>query len=316
MQRVYDGKKHHVPALHMVSDMHSVEFGFLKWAIQRTGMRGTIVFDRFHGVHNAVDEGVQKAGLTMAVMEWRVFLDCRRKPFDGCGNHAALLESMEELREQSSSRNMLFRVLASGIASDFGIQEPDGDEEEFFEEVWQTCHREFLKEGIGEEAKPSRWFASQRRARSCEQQRYSTLLAILWLGYKRKWWKTIDDTPLLRNQQLCPEVVIADHAPAEALAPIAGDLAAAGHVPAEGAEEGDGEGEPEGEEEDALPVQTREQARKSLAEVRKSMAKVLHFTARVLSSTLKRPRCMYDTLFCPRGYFLNFQTGSNGNECF
>ena len=184
------------PVLHLVSDMHSVEFGFLKWLVGHCDVRATLNFDRFHGVTNALEESVKKSGMMLHAMQWRVFLDCRRKPFNEEANHSILHECAQEMRSTSNHENVLFRHLAEQIAQDMDYVGDSPCSEPWYEDLWKEAFERFLKRGIGEEAKPCRWFACERRTRQAEEERTMVLMLICWHGFKRKWWRTMDECPL------------------------------------------------------------------------------------------------------------------------
>ena len=295
-ERSYADGKWVAPTVHWSSDMHSVEYGFFRWYLGRAGGYGTYCFDRFHGVHNACTAAKGRAGIILPCMEWKIFLDLRRGPWKACGNHEVLQEMATELLDSGSSRNVIFRVLATQIAREHGFSTLDMSED-WHTELYSHALHAILRSGIGIEAQRSRWFTFESRAREARSCATTVLFILLYVGLRRGWWDSIATSPLVLHDLVCHEAMVAETGDAgEAVVPIPGEDPPP-HVPADAPPDPAGDEDhasndecEEEEEDDHNKVLTIDAARKKLKEHRENLAKTMHFSAKVLSNAFTRWR--------------------------
>ena len=72
--------------------------------------------------------------------------------------------------------------------------------------VWNMTISALKEPSLGSAAKNSRWFTIEALSRNQKQLRTATLLLLIFLGFKRGYWRTWDETPLLGGDQAAEPV--------------------------------------------------------------------------------------------------------------
>ena len=237
---------------------------------------GTFTYDRFHTVTNCRTQALTNAGLMFMRLDWSVFLSCRRGPFKACANNYLLKEAGAEIGNTLDSKNICFRFLGDRFARDLEYRGGDVGSEKWYEGLWVQFVRKLQSRGIGVEGKKGRWWATESSTRQASSMCTITLFVLLWVGFKRKWWRSLDESPLATSSLICHEV--AD--PAAEPEGLGLEAADDGDDADAGAE--DGEGDAEGADVPAAAALTLAGARDRLRDARKKVASTLHYTAKVL----------------------------------
>jgi hypothetical protein len=138
-------------------------------------------------------------------------------------------------------------------------------------EVFNWARGEAVGAAEGANVKLSRWWSYEQSSREMFKRRYIDLTTLLWIGYRRGWWKSAGQCPLLS--------LAGGEAAAEGGAPM----------PGEGPEvEQEGEEAPEGEEEGAEGErQSAAKARPVAKTRREKVANLLRFACVNLSKQLQ-----------------------------
>ena len=262
-------------ALHASSDMHSVEWGTLQWLFTKEQLVGTFTYDRFHTVTNCRTQALTQSGLMFMRLDWSVYLSCRRGPFKACANNYLMREAGQEIGNTQNCSNIVFRFLAPRFARDLDYRGGDVGSEQWYKGLWTQVVRRLQSSDIGVEDKKGRWWATESSTRLASSMCTITLFVLLWLGFKRKWWHSLDKSPLASTSLICQEVVDPTAEPD-----------GIGLEAAEGADD-DAGGDEEGEAKDdadapAACALTVTAARERLRTARKKLASTLHYTAKVL----------------------------------
>lgn len=136
--------------------------------------------------------------------------------------------------------NCLFQALCGDLI--VGVPElasrPDAGSQAALDAAWVWACDELTNMGCGGDTKTSRWFSWEQMSRAASSQRWLNVLALLYLGTRRRWWKSLQDNPLFiksnaaQDGGLDPLPGEAASADGEAQLPTTAD-GAAGHAPAE-----------------------------------------------------------------------------------
>lgn len=73
---------------------------------------------------------------------------------------------------------------------------PNVGTDEHMQYVWEWARRQHAGRSCGSDPKRSRWWQFETASAAAIDFRYLDLLVLVWLGCRRKWWKTTDN-PLL-----------------------------------------------------------------------------------------------------------------------
>ena len=282
-----DGKRERL-ALHSSSDMHSVEWGMLQWLYTKEGILGTFTYDRFHTVTHCRNQALTSTGLMFMRLDWAVYLSCRRGPLKEYASHHLLKEAGDELRRTQNCHNIVFRFLAERFARELNFVGGDVGSENWYEDLWILVMHKFQDSGIGTEYKNGRWWSFEQSTRQAQSLCTITLFVLLWIGFKRKWWTSLDTSPLVNTSLVCTEVLDPGHVP--------DGLPDGGLGDGEGDGEGEGDGggaavggAPDGGAPGDDPM-TMGAARERMKTERQKVASTLHYTAKVLCKDITR-RC-------------------------
>lgn len=79
----------------------------------------------------------------------------------------------------------------------FGLGEPW-----HMKDVFAWAKAQLLGAGEGDDVKSPRWFSFEKRSRLSHSARYLDILALMWLGWRRQWWKKFSDSPMFSQKAL------------------------------------------------------------------------------------------------------------------
>ena len=182
-------------ALHASSDMHSVGWGTLQWLFTKEQLVGTFTYGRFHAVTNCRTQALTQSGLMFMRLDWSVYLSCRRGPFKACANNYLMREAGQEIGNTQNCSNIVFRFLAPRFARDLDYRGGDVGSEQWYKGLWTQVVRRLQSSDIGVEDKKGRWWATESSTRLASSMCTITLFVLLWLGFKRKLWHSLDKSP-------------------------------------------------------------------------------------------------------------------------
>ncbi|CAE7361311.1 unnamed protein product, partial [Symbiodinium microadriaticum] len=195
--KIVDGRVH-APVLHLSADQAAGGFQGLNWLVHGLQLRATHCWDLFHRIHNDWIDALQESGLLLIRLEYRNVVKLRHGPYKGQGNHEVLRSAAAEFFECCSHENVLFQLLYDDIvqASEHLRSMPNVGTDEHMQYVWEWARRQHAGRSCGSDPKRSRWWQFETASAAAIDFRYLDLLVLVWLGCRRKWWKTTDN-PLL-----------------------------------------------------------------------------------------------------------------------
>lgn len=186
--------------LHVACDQGSIGNPAMLWFFHHLGGRGTMIWDRFHRVTNDWLCGVADAGLAMARFEWAVPLSLRSGPWQKAGNHRVLQQAAREMFDRCDANNPVFAWLYDGICADLHkSDDPNFGEVGHMREVWDTLAARLLQQPLGDAYRVGRWWKFEEKGEqflSSGPGLHATLLLLVYVGWRRGWWSSFDESPL------------------------------------------------------------------------------------------------------------------------
>ena len=115
-------------------------------------------------------------------------------------NHQILRHSAKDLRRFSNADNPIFRILYEDICADLGMSgDVDFGTDVHYEQVWNILLDKLTSCGAGVDHKANRWWSFNYRGRQLlggQGGVAGLLLLFVYVGWRRKWWSTLADSPL------------------------------------------------------------------------------------------------------------------------
>ena len=68
--------------------------------------------------------------------------------------------------------------------------------DEHMQRAFKACADQWSNTSHGEVTKNSRWWSFEARGKQFLSQKTQTLYVCMHIGFKRKWWQCLEDTPL------------------------------------------------------------------------------------------------------------------------
>ena len=199
------GTQRYQPTLHMCTDLGPIGFPAANWLVHKVGLRSTLTFDMLHRRMCDLDDAVNSAGLRILKLELKTVLKIRQGPFlPGGANHSILRSSAEEMFSLTDwQNNLVYELLYDSIVAEGGYETQGGgkvgsDEHKAY--VWEVTKTILTKDTKGDNTKTSRWWNFEQNSESFQQKRSMTLLNLIYLGFRRKWWQSYSQCPLNRTQ--------------------------------------------------------------------------------------------------------------------
>lgn len=157
------------------------------------------MWDRCHRVVNDWCEGLGAAGLTATRLEWCCVLAMRSGPWAKAAHHRVLLGAAAEFFERCDSQNPVHALLYPDICADLQKQhDTNMGTIEHIEEVFVLLRGKF-QQPLGEVVKTSRWWSWENKARNFIADGpgvHATLMLLVYIGWKRRWWRSFEESPL------------------------------------------------------------------------------------------------------------------------
>lgn len=184
--------------LHLVSDMGPVGLPALQWLLSHHRLRGTCSFDVFHRLHGDLVGAVGHCGLMIVRLEFIAVHKLRKGPWSPGGkNLAALRGAAVEFFESTNEHCTLFgliyeKLVDSKCLSSVGVGSPT-----HLRDAWLWARDTLIGAKEGADVKTGRWFSWEVRGRQSHARRWLDCLVLLWMGFRRSWFKTLSDSPLL-----------------------------------------------------------------------------------------------------------------------
>ena len=189
--------------------------------------RATLHWDRMHRIICDRDDALGTAGLLVAKLEQMHVISVRRKPWGKEGNHRLLQEATQQMFKELDEHSTLFQWFYNQISEELlpGTEAHIG-EAEHMREAYCAAKKWLREATVGEEAKKGRWWAVEEQSRACRKGRGCTQMLLIYYGFKRGWWRTLDETPLGSGEPRSVEEVADADAEKEEAPEDPGDAAA------------------------------------------------------------------------------------------
>lgn len=288
-----------LPCLHITSDLGPIGLSASQWLLHGYKIRGTFTWDLLHRLHCAHLQAVTEAGLVLPRLEAKQVMKLRHGPFGGSSNHSVLQEAAEEFFELTGMTNPLFDCLCEQIAEELEVRSPDAGDAAHMRTVWKSCQGFMTTSGKGSSVKSSRWFAFEVASRKFLPQASTVLMITLFLGFKRGWWRTLNQCPLFHENSTFAE---------DDLSKVPGEQPAQPSASADGEDHSEDSDERDAEEEED-PTNTRYTMASGQAEIKKrrsACVSTLQYTTKVLAKPLNL-RLWRVLAYCPATIEARFQ---------
>jgi hypothetical protein len=259
--------------LHVSMDMGPVGFSAAMFLSQR-GLRVTFQFDLLHRVVSDLAEGISDCGLGLLRAQCAVACRVHKGPFSpGGAQHHALREAAEDYFSKRDPSCDLWQCLYPELAVAARVREthPDVWSDAAVQATWDWARRAMLNAEEGANTRLARWFSFEETSRAALAVWPATLLCLVWLGWTKGWWKTPEQSPLLKLVGQAPAVAEAEPLPGDAEQPE---------------EEEEEQEEPAAEEEGLGERVNKGKGRALVAAERKRWSNTLAYATRLLARPL------------------------------
>ena len=196
---IVDDEQHVRPTLHLSQDMGSASWLGSVWLVCGLQLRGSLSWDLFHRRTNDLADATSQAGMTIIKLEMSAVLGLRRGPWGKDGNHDVLISAAHEMFRLLDENSELFDFFYDHICEDLSEFPMDKGSPEHYTKVWELCRKHLTSAGVGHAPKNSRWWAVETLARAQRHLRSMTLMLLIFVGYRRGWWSSFDQTPMFAS---------------------------------------------------------------------------------------------------------------------
>ena len=145
---------HWRPTAHVCQGQAASSWHGTVWMLQSQGARMTLVWDRFHRLHNDVLDGIAEAGLSVMRFEMLKALKPRRGPWGKDQTHAVTQQAAANMFAELDWSDALFDCYFEEVCADLGERGPGVGSAEHMRATWQRCSEMLVehKEGPRGEA--------------------------------------------------------------------------------------------------------------------------------------------------------------------
>lgn len=268
------------PCLHIASDLGPVGLPASLWLTHGYRIRGTFTWDLAHRLHCAHMAATADSGLVIIRLEMLQAMKLRQGPFKQAAHHTLLQEASQELGQTLTETNILFDSMYESICRDLGEEGPDVGSSAHMASMWKKCVATLTARGKGSNTKDSRWWSFETSARDFLPQASMTLLLLVFVGYKRGWWRSLEACPLFDEDAIFCE---------ESLAQPGEEDGAAHIAPADGGNDAGGRDDDDVLREGEGPTSSRTTLAAGRQEVRKrrsACVSTLMYVSKILAKPL------------------------------
>eukprot|EP00971_Amphidinium_carterae_P276856 5494429-Amphidinium_carterae.3 len=189
-------KREVLPCLHLCIDEGPTGWPASVYLAARG--RITVTPDTFHRQHNDWLLAIGHSGLVDVRNAYKPLGKLRRAPWSSEGHHEELIATAKHFFATHTVGHPLVQWLLDDLSAEMGCsRESRGLTPEEELDLFKQLGHELCKEPLGAELKSSRWFNYECVARHSSKHKCRTLLLLLVLGIRRKWWSTLC-CPLVR----------------------------------------------------------------------------------------------------------------------
>ena len=184
--------------VHFHTDQGSIGAPAKLWLLLTKHLRGWFWLDTSHRRHNGVTDTFAACGLSWVRREMGFLASVGTGPWLGAGHFGTMSEALREFTQNMTWQDPLFMELYPRIvASQCQGQLPlTYGTQAHMQEVFSSSGDSTVARNAGEKVKLGRWFRFSLRYRQLSPSLGVLLLALVYIGITRKWWKSVDDSPL------------------------------------------------------------------------------------------------------------------------
>ena len=180
------------------------------YAFHALKLRGTITPDPMHRITNNVKLADNLAHLNVLKLEYATVLSLRVGPFGKQQHHEVIKKATTEFFREVDDSNPVFVYLYDRICVETGWRsEPGYGNRDHYKTVWDRLER-LMSSAPSGGVKLSRWFSFEHRLDALMAHGGPTalLMILLYIGFRRGWWKKAGDRPLARSGQFQVQVCL------------------------------------------------------------------------------------------------------------
>lgn len=271
------------PTLHAAVDFGPIMYPAALWMYGDAQVRGTIMGDRWHFWMAELEVANSTAVLLLGRAQFGVEFNMFRKPFESDANFDKLKKCRIYFFENADHANPVFELLAESIAEGLKMEAPPITGDSWLRSAFNAAKARWKTISKCCEAKSDRWWAWEVRGDSHIPVRPLLLLVLVIYGFE-KWWRHIDNCPLVLHERFLHTDVDMD---ADRAIASGDEEEAATDAPPEGGESIVKEGLSKGKAKTTLKEQ-REAVSNTMKFCAMSMAKPLN--KRLLNALVELPR--------------------------
>eukprot|EP00971_Amphidinium_carterae_P099718 1972107-Amphidinium_carterae.3 len=190
------------PTLHISADQGSVGVPSLLWLAHKQKLRVSLAWDCLHRWHNDWQRCLQRTGLTLIKMDYRCLVKLKQTPFQTQANHAILKDIARVFFGVHDTSNALWELLYERIADCIPelATRIDYGSEQHMQDTWHWARLHMESGTLDAAEQQSRWFSFEHVTQGWLATRWIVLLLLLYHGCSKKWWKSLQESPFLKNR--------------------------------------------------------------------------------------------------------------------
>lgn len=188
-------------SLHAVSDEGPVGAPAL-WALfSGRFLRGTRRNDPWHKLHRLTQGVVKACGLWVVVLEFTIVFNLLHAPWGGDAFFWTVQDAAKRYMECASIDDPLFGYMYEDLSVSAGSVGLDFGTVEHMQRMLSRLGQSPVLASKGDHVRLGRWMSFFREADKRSDSLYELLVFLVYIGYRCKFWSTIDDSPLTAGRR-------------------------------------------------------------------------------------------------------------------
>eukprot|EP00971_Amphidinium_carterae_P349394 6490996-Amphidinium_carterae.1 len=199
--RRIEGGKLIEPTLHISADQGSLGVSSLLWLTHKQKLRVTLAWDCLHRWSNDWQRCLQRTGLTLVKMDYRVLVKLKQTPFQTQANHSMLKDISRNFFSVHDTQNVLWELLYERIADSIPelAERSDYGSNEHMHDTWEWAKQHMEHATLDDPEKQGRWFSFEHVSQRWHATRWVVLMLLLYHGCSKKWWRSLPDSPFMNG---------------------------------------------------------------------------------------------------------------------
>lgn len=187
------------PTLHLVSDDGPIGLAGCWYLFADCKLRGTRRNDPWHRIPRFVQAALKSCDLWSTVQDWTIVFNVVHGPWLGDGFFSTLCKAAQVYLARSNWRCPAFQYFYERICRARGWCEADFATQEHMERAHTMLKSSAVLKSKGAHVKLGRWFCYSSVAETKADTALEMALFLFYLGFREKWWASIDTCPLFRS---------------------------------------------------------------------------------------------------------------------